>query len=148
MTRVARRMAFAGLSLEILLAACGSRGNRDVLQLECRGDEVVDAQPVKRSVNRIYRLDPQASALENWDSQAGRFVRWGTGRVSIDRRFAAYGGEVRSMNQDIRVKKELEFNRSTKKILDRIEGSWGSVAAFSGTCEERYGPDDHSASAS
>ncbi len=52
------------------------------------------------------------------------------------------------MNQDIRVKKELEFNRSTKKILDRIEGSWGSVAAFSGTCEERYGPDDHSASAS
>ena len=47
-----------------------------------------------------------------------------------------YGGEIRVMDRRVLVR-QVEFDRSTRKIRDQVEASWGSVTAFEGECEER-----------
>lgn len=137
-TRARPAIICAALVLGVLLtASCNPSGGEVTLQLDCFGDEVVDAQPVERSVNRGYQFDRRESALLIRGLRTHRFATWGMGQVDIDGKSAAFAGEIRSTDGLLRMKREIKFDRSTKQIHDHIEGSWGTALEFKGTCEER-----------
>lgn len=128
--------AFAAFSLALMLSACSSHSASHLLDLNCRGDRVVDAQPPSQ-VERRYRIDLQAAALEDWNDETSRFVRWGKGRVSITATAFTFSGELRMLDRRVSVRRQVHFDRSTKRIRDQVESSWGSAMAFEGQCQER-----------
>jgi len=128
--------AFAALSFALLLSACSPHPANQLLELHCRGDRVVDAQPATH-VERRYRIDLQAAALEDWNFETSRFVRWGKGRVSMTAAGMTYSGELRMVDRRVLVRRQVHFDRSTKRIRDQVQASWGGAMAFEGECQER-----------
>lgn len=130
---MARRLA--GLFFVLALSACSPESGKQVVQLDCRGARAVDGQPPVRA-ERLYRIDLQGAALDDWNVEARRFVRWGSGRL-VQGDAVTFVGEVRVMDRRVLVRRQLRYDRSTRKIRDQVEASWGGVMAFEGTCEER-----------
>lgn len=126
----------AWLAVELALAACDPGSGRNVVELHCRGERVLDAEPSTRPVTSSYRINVHTSALEVWNPDTVQFVRWGTGRLAVGPTAITYAGEVRVTDRGIWVSRHLRFDRASGKIRDRVEGSWGGVTQFNGTCEE------------
>jgi hypothetical protein len=128
---------FGALLMMAMLSTCQMRPEQRVLQLHCHGDRIVDNQPATHSVRRIYRINTAASTIEDWNFETAKFVKWGTGETSITGQAATYIGETRPLDRRILVKREVRFDRSTSRIRDQVEASWGGTMAFEGKCEER-----------
>lgn len=126
----------AALLLAIVLGACGPQTANHVLELHCRGERVVDAQPPAQ-VERVYRIDLEAPVLQDWNFETKRFASWGEGQISTSGSAFTYLGEMRTMNRRIIVRRQVHFDRSTRKVRDQLEASWGSAMAFEGECRQQ-----------
>lgn len=118
------------------LSACGGLDESSTLELHCRGDETIDAQPTS-SATRSYRIDLQSSTLEVWNPKTAQFVKWGNGSVSTTREIVAFTGELGLVDSPITIQRRIELNRSSMQIRDHVDASWGSAIEFNGVCTKR-----------
>jgi hypothetical protein len=125
MCRTIPTLAFGALAL----AACSRHSAKEEFEFHCLGERVVEAQaPVV--AERIYRFISESSALEEWNAESKSFERWGTGRLSVTPSEVSYKGELRGADSRIVVRRQLRLNRSSGKVHDQLEASWGSTMAF------------------
>ena len=106
------------------------------IRLECRGDRVVDAQPVEPVSEATYVIDQADHSLEVWDPDAGRYTKW-DGNLIVHGKVIRFKGTRVVGPQKIRLTREFSYSRSSGAVQDVVQASWGTATAYRGRCVMR-----------